>query len=135
MLRGVAIRRSKASLCRCANSHGMRALRTELRYERELRAAVRTGPSQWSGTFLAELGLRRVLMLAPGTLHAASQRIGAGTGRTSGESLCWQAGRGQGGNVARSIGSTPREREKANFLFVEVSRALAPPQCITRSPR
>ena len=33
-----------------------------------------------SGTLLAELGLWRVLMLAPGTLHAGvSQRAGPGT--------------------------------------------------------
>ncbi len=38
-----------------------------------------------------------IILLAPGTLHTApSQRIGAGTGRTGGESLCRRTRRGQG---------------------------------------
>jgi hypothetical protein len=42
--------------------------------------AGRVDPSQRSGTLLAELRSRRVLVLAPGTLHAwASQRAGPGT--------------------------------------------------------
>jgi hypothetical protein len=57
------------------------------------------GSTDWAGTsekrraLQTELCLRRVLRLAPGTLHTgASQRAGAGTGRTGGASLVWRAG-------------------------------------------
>jgi len=57
------------------------------------------GSTDWAGTsekrraLQTELCLGRVLRLAPGTLHTgASQRAGAGTGRTGGASLVWRAG-------------------------------------------
>ena len=60
--------------------------------------AGRSDPSRRSGTLLAELGLRRVLVLAPWTLHAGvSQRARARSGRTGGASLAGRVLGGQGG--------------------------------------
>src|SRR5712691_11381344 len=63
---------------RGADGDGMCTLRAELRSRRKLGSAVRAGPGERRGAILAELRPRRVLMLAPGTLHRVAPASRAG---------------------------------------------------------
>jgi hypothetical protein len=61
-------------------SNRLTTLQTELRRSRQLDSALRAGQCQARTTLQAELGLLRVLVLTPGTLHAApSQQSEPGT--------------------------------------------------------
>src|SRR5438034_697770 len=71
MLRGVGLRGAESLLRRRrgGQTRRVRTLRAELRRGRQLPTTPGARPSQRRGAFLAELGARLVLLLAPGTFH------------------------------------------------------------------
>jgi hypothetical protein len=70
VLRDIAVRRSRRRPR--TDGNGMSADVAELGRGREGRPAIRAGPGQRGRAFLAEPRRLRVVVLAPGTLHAAS---------------------------------------------------------------
>jgi hypothetical protein len=78
----VAVRRSRRRPR--TDGNGMSADVAELGRGREGRPAIRAGPGQRSRAFLAEPRRLQVVVLAPGTLHAALRRPGPVMVRTVG---------------------------------------------------
>ena len=75
VLRRVGLRRASLGL----RIDRRTTLQAELRRPRQLRPAFRAGQHQTAAAFQAELGMLRILVLAPRTLHAgASQSTGPG---------------------------------------------------------
>ena len=75
VLGGITRWRSELLRRRGGHADGMRALGTEFRGGRDERAAVRTGPLEGRGAFLAELSTSAVIVVAAGALHDGAVRL------------------------------------------------------------